>query len=124
MGISDALVDLGMLPVQDISQLPKSSWEALSLAGLILTACKKCWPSALVCGTEVGPIAAPLALGRPPSHLSIFFFLLPLGMILIYILTYIYIFIYKDIGKLCAITPLSPVSLTTMSRALELRFDT
>jgi hypothetical protein len=36
MGISSTLVDLGMLPIQDISQLPKSAREVLTVAGLIL----------------------------------------------------------------------------------------
>jgi hypothetical protein len=36
MGISNALVDLGMLPVQDIPQLPKSAREVLMAARLIL----------------------------------------------------------------------------------------
>jgi hypothetical protein len=36
LGISNALVDLGMLPVQDILQLPKSAREVLPMAGLIL----------------------------------------------------------------------------------------
>jgi hypothetical protein len=36
MGISNALVDLGMLPVQDIPQLPKSAQEVLMAAGLLL----------------------------------------------------------------------------------------
>jgi hypothetical protein len=36
MGISNALVDLGMLHVQDIPQLLKSAREVLTVAGLIL----------------------------------------------------------------------------------------
>jgi hypothetical protein len=36
MEISNALVDLGMLPIQDIPQLPKLVWEVLSAVGLIL----------------------------------------------------------------------------------------
>jgi hypothetical protein len=36
MGISNALVDLGMLPVQDIPQLPKSAQEVLPVADRIL----------------------------------------------------------------------------------------
>jgi hypothetical protein len=36
VGISNALADLGMLPIQDIPQLPKSAWEVLSVADLIL----------------------------------------------------------------------------------------
>jgi hypothetical protein len=36
MGISNALVDLGMLPIQDILQLPKSAREVLPAAGLVL----------------------------------------------------------------------------------------
>jgi hypothetical protein len=36
VGIFNALVDLGMLPVQDIPQLLKSVCEVLTVAGLIL----------------------------------------------------------------------------------------
>jgi hypothetical protein len=36
VGISNALVDLGMLPVQDIPQLPKLAREVLIVVGLIL----------------------------------------------------------------------------------------
>jgi hypothetical protein len=43
MGISDALVDLGMLLVQAIPQLPKSAGEVLSAADLVL----KCLQEAL-----------------------------------------------------------------------------
>jgi hypothetical protein len=34
--ISNALVELGMLPIQDIPQLPKLVYEVLSAVGLIL----------------------------------------------------------------------------------------
>jgi hypothetical protein len=36
VGISNALVELGMLPVQDIPQLPKSAQENLTVASLLL----------------------------------------------------------------------------------------
>jgi hypothetical protein len=36
MGISDALVDLGVFPIWDIPQRPKSGQEVLVAAGLIL----------------------------------------------------------------------------------------
>jgi hypothetical protein len=36
VGISNALADIGMLPIQDISQLPKSAQEVLTVAGLLL----------------------------------------------------------------------------------------
>jgi hypothetical protein len=42
-------------------------------------------------GTEHEPAATAMALGRPPLRLSIFLFILPLGMVVIYILIYIYI---------------------------------
>jgi hypothetical protein len=48
MGISNALVDLGMLPVQDIPELPKSAWEVLTVAGLIL----ECLQEAQASGTD------------------------------------------------------------------------
>jgi hypothetical protein len=36
MGISNTLVDLGILPIQDIPQLSKSAREVLVAVGLIL----------------------------------------------------------------------------------------
>jgi hypothetical protein len=36
MEISNALADLGMLPIQDIPQLPKSAQEAWTATGLLL----------------------------------------------------------------------------------------
>jgi hypothetical protein len=36
MGISNALVDLKMLPIWNISQLPEAAQEVLAVAGLIL----------------------------------------------------------------------------------------
>jgi hypothetical protein len=36
VGISNSLVDLGMLSIQDIPQLPKSVQEVLAAVGLIL----------------------------------------------------------------------------------------
>jgi hypothetical protein len=36
MGISNALVDLGMLPIRDIPELLKTAQEVLVVAGLIL----------------------------------------------------------------------------------------
>jgi hypothetical protein len=38
-------------------------------------------------------------LGHPPRHSSIFYFILPLEM------TVIYIYIYKDIGRLVPLHP-------------------
>jgi hypothetical protein len=46
MGISSVLVDLGMLPIQDIHQLPKSVREVLSMTDLVL----KCLQKALAFG--------------------------------------------------------------------------
>jgi hypothetical protein len=89
MGISNALVNLGMMPIQDIPQLPKLAREVLPVAGLILEHLQEALAS------------TPVASGRPPHHLFILHFLLPLGMAVIYILTYIYI--YKDIGKLVSL---------------------
>jgi hypothetical protein len=34
--VSGILVNLGMLPIQDISQLPKTAWEVLPVINLIL----------------------------------------------------------------------------------------
>jgi hypothetical protein len=36
LDISNALVDLGMLPIQDIPKLPKPVWEVLPAVGLVL----------------------------------------------------------------------------------------
>jgi hypothetical protein len=36
MRISNVLVDLGILPIQDIPQLSKSAWEVLSMADHVL----------------------------------------------------------------------------------------
>jgi hypothetical protein len=91
MGISNALVNLGMMPIQDIPQLPKSAREVLPVAGLILEHLQEALGS------------TPVASGRPPHLLFVLHFLLPLGMAVIYILTYIYIYIYKDIGKLVSL---------------------
>jgi hypothetical protein len=54
---------------------------------------EKRWPLAPVCQTELGPAATFVALGHLPHRLSTFLFLLPLGMVVIYILTYIYIYL-------------------------------
>jgi hypothetical protein len=53
-----------------------------------------------VSGTELGLAVAAVALGRLPCRLSIsFFFLLPLEMAVIYILSYIYIYTFIDSMK-------------------------
>jgi hypothetical protein len=87
MGISNVLVDLGMLPVQDIPQLPKSSREVLPAAVLVLMR----WPPRPVCGTEFGTATAPVILGHL-SHRSFTFppFFLPLRMAVKDVLVYIY----------------------------------
>jgi hypothetical protein len=36
VGICNALANIGMLPIQDIFQLPKSAQEVLTVAGLLL----------------------------------------------------------------------------------------
>jgi hypothetical protein len=65
------------------------------------SAYKKRWPLTPVCRIELGPAVTPVAWGCPPHRLSASFFLLPLEMAVIYILTHIYI--YKDIGKLVSL---------------------
>jgi hypothetical protein len=110
MGISNVLVDLGMLPVQDIPQLPKSSREVLSAAVLILMR----WPPRLICGTEFGTAAAPVILGHLP-HRSFAFpsFFLPLRMavkdVLVYIYIYKWVFI-RIMENLCCYIPRPPCS--------------
>jgi hypothetical protein len=53
VGFSNALVHLGLLPIHDISNSQSQF------------------------GTKLGLATAPVALGRPPHHLSIFFFFCP-----------------------------------------------
>jgi hypothetical protein len=48
VGISNVLVDLCMLPVQDVPQLLKLGWEVLSTVDLIL----KCMQEAVASGTS------------------------------------------------------------------------
>jgi hypothetical protein len=68
--ISCILVDLGMLPIKNISQLLKSCrWLTSSSS-----ACKKHWPPVSVCGTKFGTTAMPATSGRSPRHSSTFFF--------------------------------------------------
>jgi hypothetical protein len=61
----------------------------------------------LVHGIELRPAAVPMASGRLPSSLFYSFFLLPLGTAVIYILTYIHIFI-SILENLCCYTIESP----------------
>jgi hypothetical protein len=96
--ISGILVDLGMLPIKNISQLLKSCrWLTSSSS-----ACKKHWPPVPVRGTEFWDDRAPTTSGRPPRRSSAFFFFLALRNgykihvnIYIYIHTYINIHIRK-----------------------------
>jgi hypothetical protein len=95
MGISNALVDLGMLPMQDIPQLLKSAQDVLPAANLIL----KHWPLVLVHGTKVGMAAAPMTLGHPPNRSSAFFLALRNGCkrcfsIYIHISISIYVYVH------------------------------
>jgi hypothetical protein len=85
------LVDLGMPPIQDIPQLPKSPRGVLPAADLILKHLQE------------------VALGCLSHRLSIFFFISPLGTTVIYVFDiYIYIYIYIYMGKTRAVTCLSP----------------
>jgi hypothetical protein len=96
MEISNVLVDLGMLPVQDIPQLLKPAWEVLWQLISSSSACKKRWPSVPVRGTMFEMVTTPIALGHLPRRSSAFpssFFILPLEMAIKYVLVNIYIHI-------------------------------
>jgi hypothetical protein len=69
MEISHSFVDLGMLPVQDIPQLPMSAQEVLAATGLVL--------EAPVPGTELGPSTVPVASGCSPRRFSVPSFFCP-----------------------------------------------
>jgi hypothetical protein len=88
--ISIVLLDLGMLPIQDIPQLPnqlgKSCWRLISF----WNACEKHWPSAPVHGIEFVIATSPVTLGRLPHRSSAFFFILPLRTAVKYVLMYIH----------------------------------
>jgi hypothetical protein len=104
VGIFNSLVDLGMMPIQDIPQLPKSSQEVLPTASLILEFLQEVLASDA--GPWEGAWAGRRAHGFGSSASSPFhflFFFCPLKMVVIYILTYIYI--YKGIGKLVLLHP-------------------
>jgi hypothetical protein len=70
MEISNVLVDLGMLPVQDIPQLLKPAWEVLWQLISSSSACKKRWPSVSVRGTMFETVTTPIALGHLPRRSS------------------------------------------------------
>jgi hypothetical protein len=82
MGISSTLVDLGMLPIQDISQLPKSAREVLTVAGLILEHLREAQAS------DTGSLDCAHGFGLSAPAFFHSFFPLPLGMTVIYIFTH------------------------------------
>jgi hypothetical protein len=91
MGISNALVYLGMLPVQDVAQFPKPPQEILPVADLLL----KHWPLASVCGTEFGSAAVPdFGSSAPSLFFFPLFFLDPQNSCKRYFSVYIYVDMY------------------------------
>jgi hypothetical protein len=103
VGISNALVDLGLLPIQDNPQLPKSAHEFLSAASHILERLRE------VQASDAGKWDRAWAshrvhvfgLSAPPFFCS--FFLFPLRATVRYIFTYIYTFI-RTLENLCRYT--------------------
>jgi hypothetical protein len=97
MRISNVLVDKGMLPVQNIHQLPMSARVVMSAVNLVL----KRLQEVLVSGsaplhrTEFGTTVAPVTSGGSPRCSSAFFFILPLGTAVKYVLIYIYRYLLK-----------------------------
>jgi hypothetical protein len=90
MEISNALVNLGMLPVQDIPQLQKSIREVLSMVGLVLEHLQE-------------ELASDTSPWLRVVHLVIFPFFFsfsPRDGCNIHFNIYFYIYIYKDVGKL------------------------
>jgi hypothetical protein len=131
VGISNALVDLGMLPIQDIPQLPKSAWEVLTTAGLIWCVCEKRGPPVRSVGLSLGRPLCPwlwaicsaifsfLLSFAPRSNCNIHFHTHTLThtdthtQIYIYIYMYIYI---RTLENLCRYTPEPPCPPTTTNR--------
>jgi hypothetical protein len=77
MVISNALVDLGMLPIQDIPQLSKSAHEVLMAAGLLLEGLREARASDGDHGTKLGPAIVPVASGYLPHHLLLLLSFVP-----------------------------------------------
>jgi hypothetical protein len=108
MGISNSLVDLGMLHIHDIPQLPKLAREALMVAGLILECLQEAQTSSASPWDRAWADHHGPGFGLSASSFFHSLFLLPLRMIVIYILIYIYIFIYLFtwmLENLCRYTP-------------------
>jgi hypothetical protein len=70
--ISNALVDLGMLPIQDIPKSQSRFGKSCRRLVSFWSACKKRWPSAPIHGIELG-LGAALVASRCPSHCLSFF---------------------------------------------------
>jgi hypothetical protein len=107
MRISNVLVDLGLLAIQDIPQLPKSAREILPMVDLVL----KRWPSMPVCWSVFGMVTAPVTLGGPPHRSSAFFVVLLLRMVVKYTLIYMCVCVCVFITvmeNLCHYTPEPP----------------
>jgi hypothetical protein len=99
MGVSNALVDLGMLPVQDIPQLLKSARGVLMALVSFYSTCEKRRPQALVHGTELVLAAMPMASGCLPIVFPTLLSFAPRSGCNIHF----HLYIYKDIGKLVSL---------------------
>jgi hypothetical protein len=86
MEVSNTLVDLGMMPIRDIPQLPNMAQEVLAVADLILERLREEHASR----TELWPAAVSVAPGRPACC----FFPFPLFWNCCNVHTHRYIYIY------------------------------
>jgi hypothetical protein len=133
MRVSGVLVDLGILPVQNI---PTPEVSLGSLAGsrphlTVLARNAGLWHRSV--GLNFGMAAAPTTSDRPPHRSSTFFssfFILHLRMavkdVLIYICVCVCIHRYfiRMMENLCRYTPEPPCPKPQLLVALELRLDT
>jgi hypothetical protein len=110
MGISNVLVDLRILPIQDIAQLPENGSGGLgsgwSHPGAPTRVARFQRRSVGLNSSQPPP---PCFLGYHAYHFLLFF---SFGMAIIYILTFIYI----HIGKLVPLHPCVPGSQTAASQ--------
>jgi hypothetical protein len=109
MGISDALVDLGMLLVQAIPQLPKSAREVLSAADLVLKCLQEALASDVSSWDRAWDRRRADGFGSPtPSPFHFLFFIFPPSESdVIYIYVCVCVCSYR-IWETHPVTPLSP----------------
>jgi hypothetical protein len=105
VGISNALVNLGMLHIWDIPLFLKSAQEVLTVAGLLLECLREAWASG------AGP---PVASCYSSRLLLLFLLFFAFGAVVIYI--------YKDIGNFVPLHPCVLASPTTTSWGTRAHF--